>query len=93
MYIPVEYQRNQIWQKKFPHVVGTLLSIFQMILTFAVVGCEIPTIFFHFERMNAFVGYWAFPFFMWAWISLAGISMHLYLLTKYCNIFTVNHCR
>ena len=91
MFGEVEYQRRQIWREKFPNVIGSLLSIFEMILTFAVIGCEIPTIFFHFPRMNAFVGYWAFLFFMCAWISLAGISVVLYLFTKYSSIFTGNH--
>jgi len=78
MYVSDDYQRTELWRQKFPAVIGALLSVLQMILTMAIVGCEIGGIFIQFPRMNVFLGYWTFPFFMCAWISLAGASMHLY---------------
>jgi len=81
MYVPAEYQRTQVWREKFPAIISALLSFFQFILTVVIVGCEVGGDFVQFPRMNIFVGYWTFPFFMCAWISLAGASMHLYLLS------------
>ncbi len=78
MCVSDDYQRTELWRKKFPAVIGALLSVFQMILTVAIVGCEIGGIFIQFPRMNAFIGFGTFLFFMCAWISLAGASMHLY---------------
>jgi hypothetical protein len=78
MCVSDDYQRKELWRSKFPAIVGAFLSVFQMILTVVIVGCEVGGIFIQFPRMNAFVGYWTSSFFMCAWISLAGASMHLY---------------
>ncbi|CAF3599193.1 unnamed protein product [Rotaria socialis] len=67
-----EYEQRELWRQKFPTGIAILLSIFQMMLTLSVVGCEIVGEFFEFPMMNAFVGFWAFPFFTCAWISLSG---------------------
>lgn len=72
----VEERRRQVWRDKFPALLVALLSLFEMVLCFAILGCEIPSIFYHFPRMNAFVGYWAFPFLTCAWISLSGAGIH-----------------
>ena len=77
----VEYEKKQLWRQKFPAIVGSLLSVFQFLLTLAIVGCEIGGDFVQFPRMNIFVGYWTLPLFMCAWISLAGASMYLYLFS------------
>jgi amino acid permease len=81
MFVPMEYQKKQLWRQKYPAIVGALLSIFQLILTLVIVGCEVGGDFVQFPRMNIFVGYWTAPCFMCAWISLAGASMHLYLFS------------
>ncbi len=81
MFVPVDYQANhkkELWRKNFPAIVGALLSVFQLILTAVIVGCEIGGDFVHFPQMNIFVGYWVLPLFMCAWISLAGTSMHFH---------------
>lgn len=69
-------QRIQLWKEKFPTRIVALLSVIQMILTLAVFGCEIPSIFYNFPQMNIFVGYWASPIFTFSWVSLAGAGMH-----------------
>ncbi len=82
MFVPAaEYERKQLWRKKFPAIVSALLSVFQLILTVIIVGCEVGGDFINFSQMNAFVGYWTCPIFMCAWISLAGASMHLFLFS------------
>ncbi len=78
MYFSVQDPRRMIWEQKYPAVIGGLLSLFEMILTVAILGCEIGGTLINFERMNAFVGYGGFPFFTLAWISLAGTSMILH---------------
>ncbi len=78
MYAYGETQRKELWRKKYPAIIGGLLSVLQMILTLIIVGCEVGNSLILFSQMNVFVGYWTFPFFMCAWISLAGGSMHLY---------------
>ena len=59
-------QQKERWQKKFPSKIGGVLSVVQMFLTFAITGCEVGVTLVQFPRMNAFVGYWTFPFFMCA---------------------------
>ncbi|CAF0988212.1 unnamed protein product [Adineta steineri] len=74
MYPSLQAHQKELWRRSYPTTVGFLLSIFQMFLTHVILGCEIVTLFFHFPRMNIFLGYWTYPFFMCAWISLAGAS-------------------
>lgn len=74
MCVSNDLEQTILARKTYLAIVGGLLSIFQMVMTFAIIGCELGNSFVQFERMNAFVGYWAFPFFMCAWISLAGAS-------------------
>jgi hypothetical protein len=81
MFVSVEHQKKEAWRKKFPAVIGALLSLFQLILILTIVGCEVGGDFVQFPRMNVFVGYWTLPCFMCAWISLAGASMHLDLFS------------
>ena len=68
----MEDERTRQWRRRFPCGVLTILCLLQVIFSFAVIGCEVGSMIVDFYRMNAFVGYWAFPFFMCAWISLAG---------------------
>ncbi|CAF1533983.1 unnamed protein product [Rotaria magnacalcarata] len=82
-----EYEQRELWRRKFPSGIAILLSIFQMILTLSVAGCEIAGDFVDFPMMNAFVGYWAFPFFMCAWISLSGAGCCC--RTRCCGIATL----
>jgi hypothetical protein len=83
MCVSEEYHQKQVWQTKFPAIIGAFLSVLQMILTGVIVGCEIGGDFIQFSQMNVFVGYWTFPLFMCAWISLAGASMHfLFILLR-----------
>ncbi len=84
MYVSGGSDRIELWRRKYPAIVSALLSIFQMILTLVIVGCEIGGDFVHFPRMNIFVGYWTCLFFMCAWISLASASM--YLIYIYLNV-------
>ncbi|CAF4305072.1 unnamed protein product [Rotaria socialis] len=67
-----ENQRRELWRQKFPTIIAVLLSIFQMLLTLGIVGCEVGISLVQFPRMDIFVGYWTFPNFMCAWISLAA---------------------
>jgi hypothetical protein len=78
MYVYAAPQRKELWRMNYPAIIGSLLAAFQMILTLAIVGCEIGNSLILFQQMNVFVGYWTFPLFMCAWISLAAGSMHLY---------------
>jgi hypothetical protein len=78
MYVSEDFQRKELWRNNYPTIIGALLSVFQMILTLAIVGCEVGNSLILFPQMNVFVGYWTFPLFMCAWISLAAGSMHLY---------------
>ena len=80
--------QEQLWRKKFPTIFGVILWICQLVLTLGILGCEIGGDFVHFPRMNAFVGYWTLPFFMCAWISLAGTSMHLYSILSVIHVPT-----
>ncbi|CAF0940109.1 unnamed protein product [Adineta steineri] len=80
-------KQDKVWRKKFPTVLGVLLSLVQLICTTIIVGCEVGGIFVHFPRMNAFVGYWVFPFFICAWISLSGASCCC--RTRCCGIATL----
>jgi hypothetical protein len=84
MYSSVTNRRRELWRQKYPAIIGALLSVFQMILTMVILGCEIGGDFIHFPRMNAFVGYWVFPLFMCAWLSLAGASIYSYLINQNC---------
>ena len=78
---------TRFWRKTYPAIIGGFLSIFQMVMTFAIIGCELGNSFVQFERMNAFVGYWTFPFFMCAWISLANASCCC--RSRCCGVTTV----
>jgi hypothetical protein len=80
-----DYDQKELWRRKFPAIIAAFLSVFQMIFTAVIVGCEIGGDFINFSQMNIFVGYWTFPFFMCAWISLAGASMHLIFI--YLTLF------
>ena len=68
----MEDERTRQWRRRFPCGVLTILCLLEMIFTFIILGCEVGSMIIDFYRMNAFVGYWAFPFFMCAWLSLAG---------------------
>lgn len=76
MFAAAEDYRKEVWRKTYPTTIGVFLSLFQMILSFVIIGCEVTNMFFHFPRMNLFVGYWTFPLLTCAWISLAGISKY-----------------
>ncbi|CAF1398774.1 unnamed protein product [Adineta steineri] len=65
-------QKKRLWRQHFPTTLTIPISIAQMFLTAIIIGCEIPGIFINFPRMNAFVGFWVFPFFTFASISLAS---------------------
>ena len=67
-------EKTRFWRQAYPAIISELLSIFQMVMIFAIIGCRLGNSIVQFERMNAFVGYWTFPFFMCAWVSLAGAS-------------------
>ncbi|CAF3402627.1 unnamed protein product [Rotaria socialis] len=65
-------QSKIIWREKLPAVIVDLLSVFELILTLTIVGCQIGGDFVDAARMNVFIGYWTFPSFMCAWIALSG---------------------
>lgn len=67
---------REAWRQKFPTIIGVILSLVEMLLTMAILGCEVGISVVQFLRMNIFVGYWTFPSFMCAWISLAGVCMY-----------------
>jgi hypothetical protein len=84
MYASEEYNRRELWRRRYPAIICALLSMFQMILTLVIVGCEVGGDFISFPQMNIFVGYWTFPFFMCAWISLSGASIYLIIFDPFC---------
>ncbi|CAF1432091.1 unnamed protein product [Adineta steineri] len=80
-------QRKRLWRQHFPTTLTIPISIAQMFLTAIIIGCEIPGIFINFPRMNAFVGFWVFPFFIFASISLASTSCCC--RTRSCGVATL----
>jgi len=74
----------QHWEIKFPAVLSGILSFFQLIVTVAVIGCEVGSVLIDIITSTIYVGFWAGLFFMIAWISLAGSGMSL------CAVFILD---
>lgn len=62
----------QQWKLKYPAILSGILSTIQLILAFAIIGCEIGSILIDIVTATIYVGLWAGLFFLIAGISLAS---------------------
>ncbi|CAF2851828.1 unnamed protein product [Rotaria sp. Silwood2] len=71
---PTNTPPQQEWKLKFPAVLSGILSVFQFILAFAIIGCEVGSMLIDIVTATIYVGLWAGSFFIVAWISQSSAS-------------------